>query len=1018
MLHSKKLCYSVNPEIVDRKAPLNNSYLSSGFKPIEDTIEQLAAVICEEGWAFSYQFANNYRNKQNFIKTDIACVDVDGGLSIEDALNNEFVKNYCSMMYTTCRHTPEHHRFRLVFILPRTIMKAEEIVSISRSLGRRLGGDMVATDSARMFYGNKGCVPLIFDKCISDKVLDELIQDGAVVYASDSILNVSSTTNRSMYKLDPEMEVVTKSGYKIKIKDVQYSTSIHCPFHNDENPSAYISKNKRNQKFIHCKACNMTWWMRQEGDAEDYDFYSFDESIDAILQNDNNILQEINSQFGDFIEPIRISPKNIYVTNNKFLSLSKLQDGVTFIKSQKGSGKTTYLAEVLGDVIFPFKSLEDYESVTDYETELSFIGKEKILLIGHRQALIGDLCKRLKLNCYLDDHKNKKHEIDERQKRYGVCLDSLWKVKNKKYDIIIIDEVEQVLAHFLSETIGEKRVGIFNLLSSLVQNASKVVVLDADLGWASFITLTSLTHPLISQNLNNNNNCVNKMCPVHVYINKNTAQNDNLQVYASQYHLIQEVMMKIVDNKRIFITSNSKSKIKTLYESINKFIADNGLIKSVISVTSENSRRARIQEFINNIKTEILNYDVVLSSPSMGTGIDITFENSAQEIDCVFGIFENRINSHFEIDQQLARVRHPKEVKVWISPTCYNFETEFGVIAKDILHDKLMDISMNGMFNSSKAIMEDLSPFYIMASMITSQQRASKNYLKRNFIDYKKRNGHGIVVVKADENLARQGADIFNEGKYIKEVKYFHNIISSNIMNQFEYFIFEEKVDSTSEEIVEEEWISYIKTKLEMFYFEPVTESLLVLDNKGLFRSNILRYEKFIIYIEQLKNNSVQLNHDFGNIHNKIFKNREISNTLLYEILSRTPLMVNYQFDLNAVIVMEDLVDFCDYIEKNKHNIFTHLNIILRKDFRNKPVRTLSQIFGTIGLGTIKHGKPRVINGKKIYQYKIDYNLYNTMISVIMKRESYKYKGWDYINKTYNFNYTELQEIRMNPDLY
>jgi hypothetical protein len=77
MVCNKKISFSVNTNLVDKQVPENISYLSNGFEPVEDTIDALEAVICEEGWAFSYQFANNYRNKQNFIKTDIACVDID-----------------------------------------------------------------------------------------------------------------------------------------------------------------------------------------------------------------------------------------------------------------------------------------------------------------------------------------------------------------------------------------------------------------------------------------------------------------------------------------------------------------------------------------------------------------------------------------------------------------------------------------------------------------------------------------------------------------------------------------------------------------------------------------------------------------------------------------------------------------------------------------------------------------------------------------------------------------------------
>ena len=84
--------------------------------------------------------------------------------------------------------------------------------------------------------------------------------------------------------------------------------------------------------------------------------------------------------------------------------------------------------------------------------------------------------------------------------------------------------------------------------------------------------------------------------------------------------------------------------------------------------------------FRRNIKSEIKKYQVVLSSPSLGTGIDISFESDLDEIDVVYGFYENRVNTHTEIDQQLSRVRKPKEVHIWISPVIFNFETEFKSI--------------------------------------------------------------------------------------------------------------------------------------------------------------------------------------------------------------------------------------------------------------------------------------------------------------------------------------------------
>ena len=82
----------------------------------------------------------------------------------------------------------------------------------------------------------------------------------------------------------------------------------------------------------------------------------------------------------------------------------------------------------------------------------------------------------------------------------AVCLDSLPKYnepyierfdgkrpiyrRDPPFDLIIIDESEQVLGHLLSQTI-ESRMGIercFDALMYEVANAKAVIALDADLG--------------------------------------------------------------------------------------------------------------------------------------------------------------------------------------------------------------------------------------------------------------------------------------------------------------------------------------------------------------------------------------------------------------------------------------------------------------------------------------------------------------------------------------------------------
>lgn len=91
-----------------------------------------------------------------------------------------------------------------------------------------------------------------------------------------------------------------------------------------------------------------------------------------------------------------------------------------------------------------------------------------VLLIGHRQSLIKEAANRLGIDCYLDYESIGGH----RNQRFGyaICLDSLPKVttaggrtkreakwqKPPQYDVVILDESEQVISHLLSETLRER----------------------------------------------------------------------------------------------------------------------------------------------------------------------------------------------------------------------------------------------------------------------------------------------------------------------------------------------------------------------------------------------------------------------------------------------------------------------------------------------------------------------------------------------------------------------------------
>ena len=76
--------------------------------------------------------------------------------------------------------------------------------------------------------------------------------------------------------------------------------------------------------------------------------------------------------------------------------------------------------------------------------------------------------------------------------------------------------------------------------------------------------------------------------------------------------------------------------------------------RRVLLITSSTVSSEEVQGFISDPATRIRDYDVVLTSPSLGTGVDISLADNSKLVDVVFGFFEPHTN-YFEIDQQLAR---------------------------------------------------------------------------------------------------------------------------------------------------------------------------------------------------------------------------------------------------------------------------------------------------------------------------------------------------------------------------
>jgi hypothetical protein len=281
----------------------------------------------------------------------------------------------------------------------------------------------------------------------------------------------------------------------------------------------------------------------------------FDLLVETIFSTDLRPALYYNVQFSE------LEKSSIEIVNKKYLKIPSLYSGLTLIRSPKGTGKTESLTEIIRNLVLNenFRTLENFENQDFDDPPRSFTTRYKVLLIGHRQALIRQLCSRLGLNCYLDDDKKEFQENRNRKRRYGVCLDSIWKIKDIKYDLVIIDECEQVLSHLLSDTMRNREMN-YSYLKDVISSSANVVALDADLGWTSYLTLTEMRN--IQTPIDKKNN------RLWVIINEYVEKNLPIEIYSSKEDLIGRFIEDVSKGKKLFVASNSKKLVESLLEEL------------------------------------------------------------------------------------------------------------------------------------------------------------------------------------------------------------------------------------------------------------------------------------------------------------------------------------------------------------------------------------------------------------------------------------------------------------------
>jgi hypothetical protein len=1017
-LENNDVLVSINKNIREKHLRGDKRYYASGWEPFIISIEQLAIAI-KAGFAYSATFKDGERSAKNFTGTNIVSVDVDHGLKLQEALDDPWCKDHLAMLYTTASHTEQHHRFRLVFRLPEIIKNTSEFKNIARALCLHFGGDLQATDPARPFYGNSSALIETRSNTVSNEFLETLKRLNPTPTSDNASKNNPYCSSVSGETLAEDLTIDTASGIKVLLSEIKETTSIYCPVHRDKNPSAFAAINEFGApyKFIHCSACGVTW--RQDGLFQKHisptEKFNFVDTMRKVHQmSPEERLKELNDLPTQYAEGL-LKTANIHFYNDEKFKLKGAPEGLTFIRSPKGTGKTESMVHLIEDAVIrrrkiavtdpeffthEFKDidladLEALEPDDEYAPQSLMERTDyRVLLIGHRRALIRNLCERLKLYCYLDDMDKRAALIpDYRKDHYGVCLDSIYKVSftSKPYDLIIIDEVEQVLAHLLAETVDDAS-GYFSALKQLISTAKNVVVLDADVDWCSFLTLTSMRSGTASSG---------RSSQVNVLINEYKVKSQTIEIVSSRPELLGQIKKNVADGKKIYVSSNSKLRIERTAAALKEQFPQVPLLY----VTSENSNDEEMQDFITNIKHEILKYQVVLASPSLSTGIDITFPDDEKIFDCVYGIYEPLINTHTEIDQQLARVRHPKDIKVWISPRKFNFETNFDVVKSDLLQQSVIANTTIGSQNyTNEAIFNEQNQFIRFAALAVSRQRSSKNSLKTNYILHKKNEGWEVLETSDDDNKA-DGKLVDALGKKLNQEEFIESILTARPLKEDDYEQIDHKLRSDNIRIDPALHRSHYRMALEIFYGKPVDQDLILNDDHWKTRKSYALFSRVVdreLHKKWLSDQTF-IEIDVLKTKLKVLKDSHAGSALLRHLFMMTPIMDATGFIANHEYSKEDLIKFTETCLELKSYIETQFQgVSVRSSIKNDPSRQLTELLKLVGLKTEKTRSSKRSDGGKTTYYQLSNDHLERMLELHKLRE-YRTNPWELINQRYNF---------------
>ena len=340
--------------------------------------------------------------------------------------------------------------------------------------------------------------------------------------------------------------------------------------------------------------------------------------------------------------------------------LPDLTGRIIAVKSPKGTGKTELSAQQITPAIERGQS---------------------VLVVTHRIQLAKALADRFGINHIEEVRSSATGGLFG----YALCVDSLHPKSQARFNpeawegaVIVIDEAEQVLWHMLnSNTCKSNRVAIletFERLMTTVANSGGTIYLsDADLSPVSIEYIRTLT---------------NHQMPLSLIINTHNPNQGKrkLITYKNEGQLVKQAMVAIERGENIIIHCSSQ-KVKSTWspQNIHKVLLKHFPKLKVLIIDRETVAEKGHPAYgcIEHINQVVTDYQVVLASPTIETGISI----DGSHFNSVWAI-ANGVQTVDGFCQTIERVRADVPRHICISDRAIQRIGNGGISIKSLLRSE------------------------------------------------------------------------------------------------------------------------------------------------------------------------------------------------------------------------------------------------------------------------------------------------------------------------------------------